>query len=343
MVVHDNARRYQPTPNGHYESWFVRANHPTDGRAVWLKATILHRLDGTAVAEAWCAVFKEGERPRALKTTVDFVDARFGTRDPTVEIGACRFDFGVASAGRSVGAGGCSGELAGDDTTLKWDLSWRPADGLLGQPLHLFPTRRMIDGFFPRNKLVTPAPVLLVAGTLVISDETIELDGWLGMQGHNWGREHAFAYAWGHVTFADAAGQPVCVAEGFSGRIKLAGRTTPHLSALVVRRGDRELRFDRLVDLWAQDAHVGDMAWRLRLRGRDGEASIEMRARPGEVVCLGYENPDKSMAYCLNSKLSSCELRVNPTGEDGFVCRTENLAALEILTRVADRRYPVAA
>ena len=335
----DNAPRYTAT-TGHYESWFIRANHPTEPKALWLKTTILHRHDGSAIAEAWCALFGIGERPTWVgKATVPVAEARFA--DSRVQAANCELELGQ---GTPLTGASATGAVHGQDALqASWKLRSTPAEGALATQMSLFPGRWMIDGPFPKNKLLTPAPSVLMTGEIRLGETRVNVDGWLGMQGHNWGQAHAFAYAWGHVVFPDAAGRPICVAEGFSGRIKVAGRATPHLSALTVRRGDRRWRFDRLIDLWSQSSQIGDMTWRLRMRGRDGEASIAMKAPPESVVCLGYENPDTSLAYCLNSKLSACVLRVNPIDGDAFELRTDHLAALEILTREPDDRYPVAA
>ena len=172
---------------------------------------------------------------------------------------------------------------------------------------------------------------------------TVDLDGWHGMQGHNWGREHAFAYTWGQCLFGGVGGDPVCMVEGFSGRIRLAGRATPWISALVVRRGDEVYSFNRIIDLWAQKADVGDLSWTLRMKGPAGEAMLAMEAREPEVVCLGYTDPNGDMAYCLNSKLATTVLRVRPADREGFECRAEHHGALELLRRTADERFGVAA
>ena len=45
----DNHPRFVPG-NDHVESWFLRANHPTEPLALWLKVTILGRSDRAARA-----------------------------------------------------------------------------------------------------------------------------------------------------------------------------------------------------------------------------------------------------------------------------------------------------
>ena len=64
-AIEDNRPRFRPGTD-HVESWFVRANDPAAPRAVWLKATVLTKADGTSVAEAWCSVF-DGDRTAAFR------------------------------------------------------------------------------------------------------------------------------------------------------------------------------------------------------------------------------------------------------------------------------------
>ena len=178
-------------------------------------------------------------------------------------------------------------------------------------------------------------------GTIDVWGETIEVVDWHGMQGHNWGQEHAWEYAWGQCHFLGADAQPMSTVEAFSGRIRIGGKVTPFISGMVIRRGDREYRFDRLVDLWRQDPHIDDLTWTLTMRGRDGTARLEMTATADDMVCLGYGNPDGRLSHCLNSKLAKVTLRVNPPDEPGFECQSMHGGALEFLRNEPDARFSV--
>ena len=48
----------------------------------------------------------------------------------------------------------------------------------------------------PRTKATSPAPNLDVEGTLVLNGTPVDLTGWTGMLGHNWGTEHAARWIW---------------------------------------------------------------------------------------------------------------------------------------------------
>ena len=119
--------------------------------------------------------------------------------------------------------------------------------------------------------------------------------------------------------------------EGASGRIEVGSRLSPLISMLVVRRGEEEYRFDRLVDLWRQHPVLDFPRWSLRMKGPSGEASLEMQARASAMVCLTYQNPARLPSYCLNSKTASVTLSVRPKAGSPFMLRSAHGGALEFL------------
>ena len=283
----------------------MRANDPTAPRAVWLKATVLTKADGTALGEAWCSVF-DGDRTAAFRRTVPLDDAHLDLTEDT---------------------GAAHGELASPSGQVAWDLSFTRRAGPLGAPMSLFPSPRLVDARLPRNKLLTPFPVADFTGGLTWDGETWDLAGWVGMQGHNWGPAHAPEYAWGQCVFPDQD----AVLEGASGRIELGRRSSPLFSMLVVRRGEREYRFDRILDRWRQRPELDFPRWTLAMRGRDGRARLEMTGAPAAMVCLGYDNPARPRSYCLNSKTARVRLELEPDEGPAFTLTSEHGGALEFL------------
>ena len=302
----------------HVESWFIRANDPKSPRALWLKMTILAPLTGPAVAETWLIYFSDGQ-PLAHKDTVPIEQATFeGT---SVRVARCEFD--LSSPGR----------LRGELDTKHGPVSYALELKSLAPPLKLFPSDLFLTAPFPRSKTLTPHPIIELNGELKLPHETVKLEGWRGSQGHNWGKEHTFEYAWGQCVFPATATEPETMVEGYSARVKAAGRTLPRMSALVVRRGGEELRFDRTFDFFRQEATLGPRRWTVRLKGAGGEARLRMDASERPMVCLGYKNPNDELSYCFNSKLADVLLEVRPKRGPEFRCMSSHLGALELLKR----------
>lgn len=333
-----NAPRFTGA-SGHVESYFLRANDPSRPRALWLKATILAPRDAPPVAETWLIWF-DGDRTFARKQTQPLRAEMFRATaaGAEVRIGEWALTLGDAGAG--------SGRVPSSEGDASFDLRWSRPASPVAAPLSIYPWRALREGPFPKSKLLTPNPWLLFSGSVTVPSpsgerEVVPLDGWAGMAGHNWGREHAFEYAWGQCLFPAADGEPEAMVEGFSGRIRVAGRTSPRMSAAVVRRGAREFRFDRVFDFWRQEATLSPRRWTLRLAGPDAVMRLRMDATDRPLACLGYESPDRSMAYCFNSKLAEVLLEVHPRGEAPFTCRSAHGGALELLRRERDPRIAV--
>lgn len=327
----DNALRFAGAP-GHVESYFLRANDPDRPRAFWLKQTILAPLDGPPVAESWFIWF-DGDRnvTIAQRASQPFSDARFeGAGDPSIHVKTAAIDLEVGPQGWA------KGELQAPEGRARFDLTWRVAASPVAKPLSIFPWRVLRTGPFPKSKLLTPFPFLQFSGRLELPGETVDFENWPGMEGHNWGKEHTFEYAWGQCLFpAEDA-----MVEGFTGRVRIGGRTTPRLSALVVRRAGRTYRFDRIFDTWRQEATVELDRWALKLRSGDGEAILSMDASKKPMVCLGYGNPNGEPSYCFNSKLAEVELTVRPSDGASFTLHSAHGGALEFLRREKDPRFP---
>lgn len=169
-------------------------------------------------------------------------------------------------------------------------------------------------------------------GSVDIPGERWEVNDWVGMQGHNWGKEHAVEYAWGQCVFPGReSNEPTTMVEGFTARVRVAGVTTPRLSALVLRRGDQEYRFDGLFDAWRQEATLTDRRWTVRLTGAGGEVRLRMDATNRPVACLAYANPDRRVSYCFNTKLANVLLEVRPREGEAFHCQSVYGGALEFL------------
>lgn len=318
-VEADNRARFAGSA-GHVESWFWRCNDPLAARAFWCKATVYAPLVGLPLAQAWAIGF-DGQDAFGHRDDVEIGSAQLTGSELTVA--RCRFGLGQ----ESVIAGEC-GELA-------WQLNVRAQDGPLGEPLSMFPSRLLLKGGVPKSKLLTPLPSARFDGWLQWRDQRIEVASWTGMQGHNWGKEHAAEYVWGQCLFDGA------MVEALTGRIRLAGCLTPPVSALVVRTVEREWRFDALLDLWRQDAVIGDRMWTLRMRNRDATVELTLDGSSAPFACLGYRNPDGSLRYCWNTKLARCQLVLTPAGGPAQHWQSAHGGGLEVLRPVPDENARV--
>jgi hypothetical protein len=326
-----NAVRYDPSaPRDHVESYFLKANDPDGARALWLKATILSRAReaGGAVAEGWAVAFdrREGTRRHvALKSTLPVSRATFGRDGLRVQ-----WDEPSEGSAFSLEPGAVRGHIERGKARIAWDLRYEAQ----GAPLELLPYPWMYAAKFPKSKLVTPVPDAVFSGEVDVGGERWSLDGWRGMQGHNWGRGHADLYAWCHVNAWDDAGEPV-VLEAVSARVRTGPVLLPLLTLAAVRYRGVDYRFHRPADMARAKASIDGLSYRFSAESDLGRVQAEIFAGAEDTVGLYYANPVGPMTHCLNSKIAEARLSFEPAGR-AAITLSSRVAALEIGTHEPD-------
>lgn len=303
---------------GHVESYFLKLNDAEGRRALWLKATILVREGGAPrLAEAWAIAFDRDGRPVAVKETVPLSEAHFGRDGLDISVSQLRMEGGRVW-----------GKVGTSDRAIAFDLRFT-TDAPVIVP---FPSERMYTAPLPRSKLVSPHPDSRFSGWYQCrGGPRVEVDQWRGMQGHNWGSQHAELYAWGHCNQWE--GEDDLVLEGFTARVRL-GRAVllPPLTILCVRHRGVRYDFNTPLALVRGRGDIELRRWSFAAKSRVGTVSGELWADTSELVGLAYENPDGALTYCLNSKLAHGRIRLSVHGRPDVEAMTRT-AALEIGTR----------
>src|SRR5215469_17759340 len=225
--LHVNDTRYRPgTSDGHYESFFVRANHPTRPLALWIRYTVFsprHHPE-QAMGELWAIAFDgESEHHIAVKQEVPFAACTFDPSHFSVRVGDARLE-----AGKLAGAAASGGH------SLRWDLQYSGDSA----PLFLLP----LDAYArpqPPAKALVGLPLALFSGELVVNDAVWQIAEWVGSQNHNWGTRHTDHYAWGQV--AGFEGAPETFLEVITARRRLGPLWSPFVTLLVLRHDGEDI------------------------------------------------------------------------------------------------------
>ena len=135
-----NFTRYRGQPEGHYESFFLRANHPARPKAFWIRYTIFSPKGRPhdAIGELW-AIYFDGERNHhaTAKQEHPFSDCDFDNSSFRVRIGTA-----------SLQANRLEGAVVGKRHRLGWDLKFEGGSlPILMLPLKLY------QGSFPAAKI----------------------------------------------------------------------------------------------------------------------------------------------------------------------------------------------
>lgn len=317
-----NSVRFDPALGGdHVESYFLKLNEPGGRRALWLKATILAGRDRAPEAESWAIAFDREAGHVAAKRVIPFADAKFS---------GDRLDVRVAEL--ELETGRTRGSVVKGKDRIEWDLEFDAS----GQPLVPFPLERMYTGPFPSQKMVTPHADTRFSGTYRVNGAEVRVDGWRGMQGHNWGKRHTELYAWGHVNQWDNAED--LVLEGATGRIKLGPVLAPPMTLVCVWHQGKKYDFNQVKTLLRNKGTITTRSWRFEARSAEAHVHGELAADTDEMVGLHYENPNGEMTHCLNSKIAWGLLVLEPKDGPRVQARSSS-AALEIGTK--DARHGV--
>jgi len=318
-----NAVHYRPgNDQGHYESYFQRANHPHRPLAFWIRYTIFspRREPGAAVGELW-AIYFDGETGKITSAKDVF------------PIDRCRFStdgLDVTIADATLSDGALAGSASGRDGSVAWDLRFSGGQ----EPLLLLP-RNLYDGGFPKAKSLVGAPNAHYSGQLVVGGQEVDINDWVGSQNHNWGKKHTDHYAWGQVAGFD--NDPDAFLELSTARVRVGSLWTPFLTLVVLRVGGQTYAINGLWRALLARGRFEDYHWEFSTSDADVSIEGHIEAPRETFVALRYDNPPGGCKTCLNSKLASCHLTLSRAGLEPLTLHTQNHAAFEILTDVVSR------
>jgi hypothetical protein len=289
-----------PARAGHYESFYLKLCHPTEPLGAWIRYTIDKRPGAAPLGSLWFTLFEEAG-PRAAKVTLP--DPATGGRH-WLRVGDAR-----------IGADGASGSI-GDE--LAWELRLEDAEAPL---LHL-PAAWMYRARLPRTKLLSPAPAARFSGRLAVDGRELEVDGWRGMAGHNWGAQHAERWIWLHGLTEDGDWLDAGI-----GRVKLGPVTTPWIG-----NGALSIAGDRHMLRRASVTEAADQCT-FTLSGREIEVRGTVSAPRERFVNWTYDDPDGSEHHVVNCSIAELRLSVSRGGGAGTELLVPAGAAYELGTR----------
>ncbi len=302
---------------GHVEAWSLKASDPEGRRAISLRWTIWagERDPRRAIAEAWAVAFGTRHGHVATKTSVPFEAAAFR-----------RASLGVTVDGAALSEASARGRVESGGRAIGYDL-----DITALEPVH-WPAPSIPLPPYPLQRIASPVPNARIRGVVEVEGEIWSLDGWPGMVGHQWGRAHAEAQAWGHCNAWDD-GDDVVI-EGFTARARAGPLPLRSRTAIAVRHDGVTSVLSGALSLVRPTQTEGSISprrWCFRARAPRLEVDGEMWADTDDLVGLFYQNPDGTTVHCLHTKLAHAEVTLRFEGRAPKALRSRQ-AALEIAT-----------
>jgi hypothetical protein len=291
-----------------YESWYLKASHPTEPLGIWIRYTTHQKPDGPEKGSLWFTLFSDGP-PQAAKVTPG-PEALSRGNGAFIRIGDSEF---------------ADGRVTGSALEARWDLTFEHPE----PELRHLPKEWMYKAPIPRTKLTSPFPAARFSGTASFGATTVQLDNWVGMVGHNWGAEHAERWIWLHGAGFEGRGSDTWL-DAAIGRIKVGPWTTPWIANGVLSVDGKRIP---LGGLGKRGTKIDEHPDQLRFTLPWGEASIrgEVKAPRNRFVGWVYADPDGSEHNTVNCSIAEMTLEA---GGQSF--HTPQGAAYELGMREKD-------
>jgi len=305
---------------GHYESFYLKACHPSAPLGVWIRYTIHKAPGGRPHGSLWFVLFDAtADEPLASKVTLDPDETGNGP-DHYVHIGDSRFE-----PGRVVG------RAPSEQLDAAWDLTFESSE----PPFHHLPRAWMYRAPIPKTKLLSPHPAALFSGTVTAGDRSVELDGWPGMVGHNWGAQHAERWIWMHGTgFEGRYGSTWF--DAAIGRIKVGPLTTPWIGNAVLCLNGRRHRLGGPERARSTDVSERPDGCDFTLPGKDLSVRGTVGSERRNFVGWIYADPDGPEHNTVNCSIADMTLTVVRPGAEDLTLAVSGGATYELGMRERD-------
>ena len=317
-------------PSGLYESYYFRGTSVDGSNAFWLKHNLL-RFRGAAATKVECTlILFDRARNRVLAThdQTEIGQPASPLQGEHWDEAAFRFPSGSHFAI-------APSKVTGTLPTAVWALALDRSNETL---FHLTPPALYSIGW-PKKKVLTRDVRVVFDGELSIGAETIG-GRFVGMNGHNWGTEHAHRYAYANCQIWDDASDAIF--DGFSAKVRIApGVTSPYVTIASLKVGGDWHHFNRLQAVpWSRVRHLSDYRWTFSAQNRTHRLEVDIdgsdpRTRPW--VGLNYHHPSRALSVVKNTKFASGTIRLFETAS-GRCVHTLHSGLFELETLLDSNR-----
>lgn len=332
-----NAPFFPETPpaSGFQEVWYLRLNDTAAGRAIWLRYTVLRQADSPpGKAETWAIYFpgsSANATKHAAKSSYPLDQFRVCKSDPAAPEFMIHQSFFSNAHVR--------GEASSLNTHIAWELAMRPC---MKAEFDFVPEVMWRWGMV-KNIAWTVYEHAVFNGWTEVNGERVLWRDAPGMQGHLAGPRNGYSWVWGHCNrFVDDHGDPAPLLwDGLCARARLGGRfVAPALTAMYLRCGDRDYRFNRLRDSFKIKSSCGREGWDFDIQASEASIHGTVSARMQDYAGVTYEDTDGSKLYCHNSKMSDMEITLAQPGERARRYYAKGCVAYEVVTRTPFPEVP---
>jgi len=311
-----------PAGKGHYESFYLKACHPSEPLGIWIRYTVHKHSEQPPQGSLWFTLFDgDADGPLASKVTTADVSAPEGEY---IRIGDNAFE---------------DGRVTGTAKTEQLDASWELSFESEQEPLFHLPRDWMYRAPVPKTKLLSPYPDAHFDGVVRAGGREISVDGWRGMIGHNWGSQHAERWIWLHGVGFEGADDVWL--DAALGRIKLGLVTTPWIANGTLYADGERHRLGGAEK--ARSTRVTESPTRCDFLLPGGDVTISGRVESDKKNFVGwvYADPDGPEHNTVNCSIADMRLTISGNGRPDRELQVRGGAAYELGMREKDHGMPL--
>jgi hypothetical protein len=309
---------------GHYESFYIKACRPGGGRGIWIRHTVHKRPGAAPKGSIWFTSFDaEAAGPRATKLTVD-ADRLSSPQGSWIRV-----------ADAEIGPGRASGSIETDELAATWELAFEGS----AEPCRYLPADWLYEAKIPRTKFEAPYPDARFRGHLQIDGEMIEIDGWPGMIGHNWGSEHAERWVWLEGTGFEGVDETYF--DAGAARVKVGPMRTPWIGAGMLMLDGEAHRLGGLGRIRSSKISETSTHCEFVLPGDGLEVRGWIAAPAKDFVAWVYADPEGPEHNVVNCSIADLELMIERKGQPTRRLSLAGGGAYEFGMRETDHGIPL--
>ena len=289
--------------SGIYESYYFRGNHIDGNLSFWLKHNLIIfsgnpeiRFDSTII------IF---DKQQKLSTSYQLAEI-FSISDfekQTQNIDSWdEFKFNFRNGSNiSISNQLLKGKIQTIDGEVSWDLNLNPSN----QTYYHFSKDWFYHGFFPKKKILTRDIDLTFNG--IINTPSLKMEGnFKGLNGHNWGKEHAYRYAYGNCNqFLEDSN---AYFDGFSAKITLGPGLikSPFLSSCSLKTKKRWYHFNNVIKSYQHKVIIVDKyLWHVEFISSEFVMEVKIEGLNVPWIELNYDHPSRRISKVNNTKYAN--------------------------------------
>ncbi len=310
---------------GHYESFYLKLCRPGGGRGAWIRHTV-HKRPGKEISCAlWFVLFDaDAPGPRATKR-------QFGADQLDVPEGAY-----IRIADATLGDGRAAGSVTTPALEARWELSFSDEH----EPFRHLSRDFLYGAPLPRTKSLSPYPNAEFNGSIQVNGESIEVEGWRGMVGHNWGAEHAERWIWVQGAGFEG-GDRSDYFDMAVGRIRVAGLRTPWVGNAMLFLDGTAHRLGGFGHVPSTQVEESPTEVRFALKGKGIKLGGRAAAPSKDFVAWVYADPVGPEHNTLNCSIADLQLDVELEGAPPRRLTVNRAAAYEFGSLDTDHGIPL--